>query len=79
MRVSVDISFYPINENYLAPIKAFIKQLNSDPELEVETNKMSTQVRGDINSIFSMLSDEMAKVFEEQRAAFVIKVIKGKD
>lgn len=79
MRISVDISFYPLNEEYLIPIKNFIKEINKDPELQVETNKMSTQIRGEHERIFNLLSNEIANVFEKQRAAFVIKVIKGKD
>lgn len=79
MRISVDISYYPLNEDYIGPIKSFIAAINADPDIEVVTNSMSTQLRGEHDKIMPLLTDEMVKVFENNRAAFIIKVIKGKD
>ncbi len=31
MRISVDISLYPLTEQYVEPILAFIKQLENNP------------------------------------------------
>ncbi len=79
MRISIDISLYPLNEDYIAPIKGFIAAVNAKDGLEVTTNKMSTQIRGESDIIFDLLKSEVPKVFEENRAAFVIKAIKGSD
>jgi uncharacterized protein YqgV (UPF0045/DUF77 family) len=79
MRISVEISMYPLAENYIEPIKGFIEAINSDPEIEVVTNKMSTQLRGKHSKIMPLISDEMIKVFDQMRASFIIKVIKGND
>lgn len=79
MIISIDISLYPLNEDYIAPIKGFIAALKSTEGLIVTTNKMSTQIRGESDVIFDLLKSEVPKVFEENRAAFVIKVIKGSD
>lgn len=44
MRIAVEISLYPLDAHYVAPIKDFIGRLNRYPELQVLTNAMSTQV-----------------------------------
>ena len=79
MRISVDISLYPLNEDYIKPIKSFISAVNSTDGLEVDTNKMSTQIRGESDLIFDLLKKEVPNAFEENRAAFIIKIIKGSD
>lgn len=79
MRISLDISLYPLNEDYIAPIKGFIAAVNAVEGLDIVTNAMSTQIRGESDIIFDLLKAEVPKVFEENRAAFIIKAIKGSD
>ncbi|MFP4368632.1 MAG: thiamine-binding protein [Candidatus Kapaibacterium sp.] len=79
MRISVDISYYPLKEEYKETIKAFIARIKKDPEIEAVTNSMSTQLRGEHDKIMPLLTDEMTNVFQEHRAAFVLKIIKGSD
>ena len=47
MRIAVDISLYPLDADFVPPIKDFIERLNRQPGLSVETNAMSTQVAGE--------------------------------
>ncbi len=79
MKISIDISYYPLTEDYIGPIKSFIKKLKNHPGLEVETNSMSTQIRGEHDIIFALLAEEIPAVLDERRAAFVLKIIKGND
>lgn len=79
MRISIDISLYPLDKNYIEPIKKFISVVNTTDGIEVDTNKMSTQIRGESDIIFDLLKNEIPNVFEENRAAFILKVIKGSD
>ena len=46
MRTAIEISLYPLDADYIPPIKAFIDRLNTYPELQVTTNAMSTQIAG---------------------------------
>ena len=46
MRISVDISLYPLTEDYVEPILAFIAQLESNAKLVVKRNSLSTQIFG---------------------------------
>jgi uncharacterized protein YqgV (UPF0045/DUF77 family) len=79
MRITVDISMYPLTESYIEPIKNFIEAINSNPDIEVLTNKVSTQLRGEHSVIMPLVTDEIINVFESIKASFVIKIIKGKD
>lgn len=79
MRITVDISMYPLTSEYVEPIKSFIAGISSNPNIEIVTNKVSTQLRGEHSELMPLLTDEMISVFEKIRASFVIKVIKGND
>ena len=41
MEISVDISLYPLKEDYVAPILAFIKGLEKNPEISLKKNQLS--------------------------------------
>ena len=76
MRVAVDISLYPIADEFLPPIKDVIERLNANSTVEVETNAMSTQVRGEYDDVMAVLKQEMKQTFEQNpKAVFVIKVL----
>ena len=55
MEIGVEISLYPLDSNYIPPIKDFIERLNTYPELTVITNAMSTQVSGEHARLFEIL------------------------
>lgn len=78
MRIAVDISLYPLDADYVPPIKDFIERLNRTPGLRVETNAMSTQVAGDHDAVFAALAAETRATFATNaRAVFVMKVLGG--
>ena len=75
MKTSVEISYYPLNENYLKPIGNFIDRLNTYEELIVKTNGMSTQVFGDYDVVMKAITREIKASFELPHSVFVMKVI----
>lgn len=75
MKLSVEISYYPLNEDFKPKIKDFIKQLNTYSELEVITTTMSTRVFGEYKDVMRVLTDEMEKSFENPHSVFVMKFI----
>ena len=76
MEISVDISLYPFQENYEAPIFTFIKGLEKNPEITVIKNQLSTQIYGEYHAIMSLLQDEMYEVFKEiPKSAMVLKFV----
>jgi uncharacterized protein YqgV (UPF0045/DUF77 family) len=78
MRIAVDISLYPLDADYVPPIKDFIERLNRRPGLRVETNAMSTQLAGEHDVVFAALAEETKATFAtNSRAVFVMKVLGG--
>jgi uncharacterized protein YqgV (UPF0045/DUF77 family) len=76
MRIAVDISLYPLDAEFIPPIKDVINRLNAHSELEVETNTMSTQVRGEFDVVMPILQAEIGKTFERvPKAVFAIKIL----
>jgi uncharacterized protein YqgV (UPF0045/DUF77 family) len=78
MKLSVEISKYPLNQDYIPFIKDFIDRLNAHENLSVITNTMSTQVFGDYDLVMAVLNQEIKKSYEQfGKAIFVCKFING--
>lgn len=76
MNVAVDISLYPLADDWLEPIKDVIGRLNAYDSLTVETNPMSTQIRGEYAAVMRALTTEMAETFEQiPKAVFAIRIL----
>ncbi len=75
MNISVEISYYPLNVEYIRPIKNFIDRLNQYQEITVKTSGMSTQVFGSYFEVMKILTDEIHKSFELPHSVFILKVI----
>ncbi|MBC8319764.1 MAG: hypothetical protein H8E34_03470 [Bacteroidetes bacterium] len=75
MNTSVDISYYPLKDEFIPPIKDFIQRLNNYNKISVVTNGISTQVFGDYLEVMQILTKEIHKSFELPHSVFVIKII----
>ncbi|MEH8017549.1 hypothetical protein MN202_09905 [Rheinheimera muenzenbergensis] len=78
MQLSVEISKYPLADDYITPIKGFIDQLNQYPDITVLTNTMSTQLFGDYDSVMQALQACIKWSFQRYgKVVFVCKFIQG--
>ncbi len=78
MQVSVEISLYPLREEFVPPIGDFIDRLRQYPDIRVNTNAMSTQIFGDYQQVLGILAREMEQTHSEvSKAVFVMKVLGG--
>ncbi|MFW6019384.1 MAG: hypothetical protein ACOCPM_02285 [Bacteroidales bacterium] len=75
MKASIEISYYPLKEEYLAPIQGFIDRLKSYDSIKVHVNTMSTQVFGDYFDMMKIITNEIHKSFELPGSIFVLKII----
>ena len=76
MKVAVDISLYPLDADFIPPIKDVIERLNSHAGCEVVTNAMSTQLRGEYDDVMAALNEEIRTTFEHvPKAVFAIKIL----
>lgn len=78
MKVTVEISMYPLDDSYLKRILDFIGALNAREELEVVTNATSTHVFGEYGPVLAALAEEMQSAHGSGgQASFVMKVLAG--
>jgi uncharacterized protein YqgV (UPF0045/DUF77 family) len=75
MKIAVDISLYPLDADFIPPIKDVIDRLNAYTELEVWTNAMSTQVVGEFDAVMDALKKEIGVTFDQiPKGVFVMKM-----
>lgn len=76
MKVAVDISLYPLDQDFVPPIADVIERLNAHDDLEIWTNAMSTQVVGEFEDVWAALGREIATTFESiPKGVFIMKVL----
>lgn len=78
MQVSVDISLYPLKEEFKKPIKAFINKIDNQNQFKVKRNNMSTSVFGEYSEIMKWVTDNMEEtLLDDDNAVFVLKIVGG--
>jgi uncharacterized protein YqgV (UPF0045/DUF77 family) len=75
MKISVDISYYPLKEEFKSQIIGFIEGLHSYKDMTSQTNGMSTQVFGEYKYVMNALTVEIEKAFEDPYSVFVMKLV----
>ena len=76
MKVAVDISLYPLANDFIPPIQDVIARLNQHNGVTVVTNAMSTQLRGEFDDVVAALNQEVKTTFERTpKAVFAIKIL----
>jgi len=75
MRITVELSLYPLNENYKNLIRDFIARLKNYTEIEVVINATSAQIVGEHAYVFDLLKKETATTFASGDNVFVMKVL----
>jgi uncharacterized protein YqgV (UPF0045/DUF77 family) len=77
MKASIDISLYPLADEYIPAIKEFIDRVQKYPEVAVVRNDLSTQLYGDFDQIMDILKIELRLSWEKYgKGIFVIKFLK---
>ena len=76
MKITADISMYPLDSNYIPSIKTFILRLRTFPGLEIVTNQLSTQLRGEFDQVTTALNTCMReRMTGEQKVVFVTRYL----
>ena len=64
MRVTAEMSLYPLDGQPLPKILAFIAEVASDARVEVVVNQLSTQVRGELGVVMAVLTAAVERSFD---------------
>lgn len=77
MKISVELTLTPLQDNYEPAIIDFIKKLRASG-LTVLENPLSTQVYGEYDSVMEVLNREMKIALEAvERGLLYIKIVKS--
>ncbi|KOY87088.1 hypothetical protein AD998_13890 [bacterium 336/3] len=77
MKISAELSLYPLDNDYIQIVLDFIESLKKNSSLEVITNGMSTQIFGDIDEVMSTITRATKELYEQKKAILVMKIGKG--
>lgn len=76
MKMSVELTMYPFNENYIPPIQGFIEQLHTLPHLVIQTFPTATIIMGDYDTVMDSLKTMFKwSVDTHGKAVFVAKFL----
>ncbi|MCP4000171.1 MAG: hypothetical protein GY727_04590 [Gammaproteobacteria bacterium] len=76
MKITVDISMYPLDADYKPAIKSFIKQLRAFEGLTLVSNQLSTQINGAFDDVTSALNICIRASMEQQaKVVFVTRYL----
>lgn len=78
MKLTAELSLYPLQEEYIPIIQAFIEALRKHPDIVIVSNAMSTQVCGEYEHVFALIREELAASFQRfGKQVLVCKFIVG--
>lgn len=76
MEISVEMSLYPLSDDFLEIITATVERLAKENGVRVHTNQMSTQITGEFDAVMNVVRAEVLQTFQQhQKAVFVCKFL----
>ena len=78
MTATIEISFYPLQDDYPEVVLHFLEKLKSLTNAEIQTNGMSTIVIGPFDTIWNQLGSLIKHEFAHHASLFVMKVAAGR-
>jgi hypothetical protein len=78
MTATIELSLYPLRDDYPAVVLAFLEKLKSLPGIERATNGMSTILIGPFETLWPELGKLMAEELAGHSSLFVLKLAPGR-
>ena len=63
MKITAELSLYPLATEYLPRIESFIRELEAAEGLEIVVNQMSTQVSGELGNVVAAVRHGLEHAF----------------
>ncbi|GAA0207832.1 hypothetical protein GCM10009123_14170 [Kangiella japonica] len=76
MRISVELSLYPLDDKFLPIIQDIVERITGDKRVEAIVNTMSTQIFGDSESVMAVVYETVEYSFKTYgKQVFVAKFL----
>ena len=77
MKISVELTFSPLQYDYEKPIQHFIKKQRASG-LIIKENPLSTQIYGDYTQVMSLLTTEIEEALDlVEHGLMYVKIVKS--
>ena len=78
MKLTAELSLYPLQDDYIPVIKSFIARCKDEDGITVVGNAMSTQLCGDYDRVFTLVANALRDSTERYgKQVLVCKFIPG--
>lgn len=76
MKLSIEITMYPLEDKYLPIIEGFIEHLKNYKDINLEVFPTSTVIVGDFDTVMGILSSSIKwSVNKKDKAVFITKFL----
>lgn len=75
MKVTLEITMYPLTDGYKEAVKDFLRRLNRHETIQVITNGVSTQVFGEYDDVMQAYTDSLKPSMEGETVIAVASKI----
>ncbi|MEH6636412.1 MAG: YkoF family thiamine/hydroxymethylpyrimidine-binding protein [Halioglobus sp.] len=65
MKLTAELSLYPLQSDYIPAIQAFIDAAREHDNIKIVSNAMSTQICGDYERVFSLVQQELKASYKK--------------
>ena len=77
MKISAEISLYPLDTNYDEKVMNFINEIHNHKNIKIESNHMSTLISGEYDDVMKCINDTLKGSFKELKSSIVMKISNG--
>lgn len=78
MKITVEISMYPLREDYEQQVLNFISKIDKIEGLTFSVNALNTQIQGDQKIVMNAINKAISEIYSSGiRASFVMKILPG--
>jgi len=78
MKLTAELSLYPLQDEYIPVIQAFINAARQHSDVTIVTNAMSTQICGEYEQVFALVQHELKASYQRYgKQVLVCKFIVG--
>jgi len=72
MNITTEMSLYPLKNGPVPEIIDFIRDLRQQPDIEIVSNQLSTQLRGEFDAVTSAINRCMRKVMQAPNTVVLV-------
>lgn len=72
MKIVADMSLYPLKDGPIPTIIEFIEDLQNQPDIQIVTNQLGTQIRGEFEAVTGAVKQCMRKAMGSRNTVVLV-------